>query len=89
MVEHINTNIVGGGQVGLSTSYQLNHRGREHVILEHIDQSVKAWRERWDSFTTVPRIGLPSLHITKSGLLYGVGEDAAHVASAIDFLDKC
>jgi putative flavoprotein involved in K+ transport len=28
-------------------------------------------------------IGLPFLHTTKSGLLAGVGDDAAHVASAI------
>ena len=31
-------------------------------------------------------IGLPFLHTTKSGLLYGVGEDAAHVSSAIESL---
>ena len=29
-------------------------------------------------------VGLPFLHTTKSGLLYGVKEDAGHVASAID-----
>lgn len=28
-------------------------------------------------------IGLPFLHTSKSGLLYGVGEDAAHIVSAI------
>ena len=28
-------------------------------------------------------VGLPFLHTRKSGLLFGVGDDAAHVASAI------
>jgi len=34
-------------------------------------------------------IGLPFLHTTKSGLLYGVGKDAAHVANMIESLGKC
>lgn len=53
MTEQIDTIIVGGGQAGLSTSYYLTQRGREHVILEGTDQAAKAWRERWDSFTFI------------------------------------
>lgn len=33
---------------------------------------------QWD------RIGLPFMHTSKSGLLFGVGDDAVHVAEHID-----
>ncbi len=51
MTEYIDTIIIGGGQGGLSTSYYLKQRGREHIILEQADQAAEAWRNRWDSFT--------------------------------------
>ena len=40
MTEHVDTIIVGGGQGGLSTSYHLVQKGREHVILEQTDQAT-------------------------------------------------
>jgi putative flavoprotein involved in K+ transport len=46
------TIIIGGGQAGLSTSYHLKQRGREHLVLEQADRVGNAWRnDRWDSFT--------------------------------------
>ncbi len=52
--ERVETVIVGGGQAGLATSYHLNRRGREHVVLEQAAQAGNAWRNgRWDSFTLV------------------------------------
>jgi putative flavoprotein involved in K+ transport len=52
--ERVETVIVGGGQAGLATSYYLNRRGREHVVLEQAAQAGNAWRSgRWDSFTLV------------------------------------
>jgi putative flavoprotein involved in K+ transport len=52
MHEKIETIIIGGGQAGLSTSYQLKQRGRENIVLEKAAQAGNAWRnDRWDSFT--------------------------------------
>lgn len=46
--------VIGGGQAGLATSYHLNQRGREHIVLEQTAQAGNAWRnDRWDSFTLV------------------------------------
>ena len=54
MTERIDTVIVGGGQAGLSLSYCLTQKGREHVVLEKAAQAGEAWRNgRWDSFTFV------------------------------------
>ena len=53
-MERIDTVIVGGGQAGLATSYELKQMGREHVVLEQEGQPAPVWRnERWDSFTLV------------------------------------
>lgn len=50
----IETLIIGGGQAGLSLSYFLQRRGREHVVLEKANQPGDAWRsQRWDAFTLV------------------------------------
>lgn len=51
MTQQIETLIIGGGQAGLSTSYHLKQRGREHLVLESAAQPAHAWRDdRWDSF---------------------------------------
>lgn len=52
-VEQRETVIVGGGQAGLSMSYLLTQRGRDHVVLEKGQQIGERWRGRWDSFTLV------------------------------------
>ena len=50
MNERIDTVIIGGGHAGLTMSYFLSQRGREHVILER-GRVGERWRsERWDSF---------------------------------------
>ena len=54
MREKVETIVVGGGQAGLATSYYLNQRGEEHVVLEQAAEAGNAWRNgRWDSFTLV------------------------------------
>ena len=54
MVQAIDTVIVGGGQSGLATGYELRRRGCEHVILEQAARAGNAWRNgRWDSFSLV------------------------------------
>ena len=45
--------VVGGGQAGLATSWQLTARGLDHVVLE-ADRVASEWRNhRWDSFCLV------------------------------------
>nr|WP_321983351.1 MSMEG_0569 family flavin-dependent oxidoreductase [uncultured Lichenicoccus sp.] len=45
--------IIGGGQAGLSASWQLTQRGIDHVVLEQ-HATAHAWkRERWDTFCLV------------------------------------
>ena len=53
MIESIETVIIGAGHAGLSTSYFLKQRGREHIILDKAGKPGNAWRSRWDSFTFV------------------------------------
>ena len=54
MVESIETVIIGAGHAGLSTSYILKQRGREHVVLDKASKPGDSWRsQRWDSFTFV------------------------------------
>jgi putative flavoprotein involved in K+ transport len=51
-INEVETVIVGGGQAGISVSYYLKLRGRDHVVLEQAEQAANAWRNhRWDSFT--------------------------------------
>src|SRR3954454_11093008 len=45
--------VVGGGQAGLATSWQLTSRGIDHVVLE-ADRVGGEWRNRrWDTFCLV------------------------------------
>jgi putative flavoprotein involved in K+ transport len=51
--EHVAVAIVGGGQAGLSMSWNLTQLGVEHVVLER-SRAFHAWHEeRWDAFTLV------------------------------------
>jgi putative flavoprotein involved in K+ transport len=48
--ERCETVVIGGGQAGLSVSYHLTQRGREHVVLER-GEVAETWRtQRWDGF---------------------------------------
>ena len=47
--EHLETVIVGGGQVGLAAGYYLKQQGVEHVVLDAHARIGDAWRERWPS----------------------------------------
>ena len=50
MPERFETIVIGGGQAGLSVSYHLTQRGREHVVLER-GSVAETWRRaRWDGF---------------------------------------
>src|SRR5690348_7927471 len=48
-IERFGTIIIGGGQSGLATGYELRKRGLPFVILDAHDRVGDAWRTRWDS----------------------------------------
>ncbi len=47
--ESVDVAVIGGGQAGLATSYQLARRGIAHVVLEAAPRIGDNWRRRWDS----------------------------------------
>src|ERR1700712_1894354 len=62
--------IIGGGQAGLSASWQLTQRGIDHVVLEQHAPAHSWKRERWDSFCLVT----PNWQCTLPGHSYS-GDD--------------
>ena len=52
MTERIDVVVIGAGQAGLATSYELTRAGVEHVVLER-GSVGQTWRGRWDSFCLV------------------------------------
>ena len=69
--EHVETVIIGGGQAGLATGYQLATRGLPFVILDANERIGDGWRKRWDSlrlFTPARYDGLPSVSRGRIGL---------------------
>ena len=69
-MERFETVIIGGGQAGLATAYQLKQRGRPCVILEAHERIGDSWRKRWDSLrlsTPAKYDGLPGLRFPALG----------------------
>jgi putative flavoprotein involved in K+ transport len=52
VTERVAVAVVGGGQAGLATSYELTQAGVEHFVLER-GRVGQTWRGRWDSFCLV------------------------------------
>jgi putative flavoprotein involved in K+ transport len=80
------TIVIGAGQAGLSTSYLLTERGREHLVLER-GQVGETWRsERWDGFY----LNTPNWCQRLPGFAYG-GSDPdtfAPLAEVIGYLES-
>lgn len=56
--------VIGGGQAGLATAYQLGRRGVDHVVLDAAPHTGHSWRTRWDSlrlFTPAAYSSLPGM----------------------------
>jgi putative flavoprotein involved in K+ transport len=47
--EYVETLVIGGGQAGLATGYQLSRRDLPHKIVDANKRVGDAWRNRWDS----------------------------------------
>ena len=62
--QHIETLIIGAGQAGLTTGYQLQRRGRPFLIVDANDRVGDNWRQQWDTlrlYTPAKYDGLPGL----------------------------
>ena len=58
------TVVIGGGQAGLATAYELARRGQSFVVLDAGARIGDSWRDRWDSlrlFTPAPYDSLPGM----------------------------
>ena len=47
--EYVETLVIGGGQAGLATAYQLSRRDLPYKIIDAKERVGDAWRNRWDS----------------------------------------
>src|SRR5690606_35606169 len=68
--ERFDVIVIGGGQAGLATGYQLQRRGADFVILEAHDRIGESWRRRWDTlrvFTPARNDGLPGMPFPAPG----------------------
>jgi putative flavoprotein involved in K+ transport len=62
--EYVETLVIGGGQAGLVTGYQLSQRDLPYKIIDANKRIGDAWRNRWDSlrlFTPNRLNGLPGM----------------------------
>jgi putative flavoprotein involved in K+ transport len=62
--EYVETLVIGGGQAGLATGYQLSRRDLPYKIIDANERVGDAWRNRWDSlrlFTPNRLNGLPGM----------------------------
>jgi putative flavoprotein involved in K+ transport len=70
-MERVETVIIGGGQAGIATAYELKRRGRRSFVLLEANERVgDSWRERWDSlrlFTPGKYDALPGMRFPGRG----------------------
>jgi putative flavoprotein involved in K+ transport len=62
--QHIETLIIGAGQAGLCTGYELQRRGLPFLIIDANERIGDNWRHQWDSlrlYTPAKVDGLPGL----------------------------
>lgn len=86
-MQQIETLIIGAGQAGLSASYWLTTRCREHLLLEQAPYVASAWRDgRWDSFTLVT----PNWTVQLPGFKYAGADPEGFMARAevVDHFEK-
>ena len=64
--QHVETLIVGAGQAGLTTGYQLKRRGHACLIVDGNQRIGDNWRQQWDTlrlYTPAKYDGLPGLAV--------------------------
>jgi putative flavoprotein involved in K+ transport len=84
-IEHIETAIIGAGQAGLTTAYQLQRRGRRCMILDANRRVGDNWRAQWDSlrlYTPAVYDGLPGMPFPSSKWSYPSKDEVADYLAA-------
>jgi putative flavoprotein involved in K+ transport len=80
----VETVIIGGGQTGLSVSYNLARAGHDNVVLDASERVGDGWRTRWDSlrlFTPARYDGLDGMRFPAPRTAFPSKDDMA------DFLE--
>lgn len=83
--ERFDTVVIGGGQAGLATGYELRRRGIGFVILDAGERVGQAWRDRWDSlrlFTPARAAHLPGMRHPVPGDRYVTKDEMADYLEA-------
>ena len=83
---HYSVLIIGGGQAGLSMSYNLKQQGIDHLILEK-NRIGHSWRsERWDTFCLVT----PNWQCTLPGFPYAGNDPYGFMKKddIVDYIDQ-
>lgn len=78
--ERFETIVIGGGQAGLATGYQLARRGHPFVILDAGDRVGDSWRNRWESlrlFTPARYDSLPGMPFPAPASTYPTKDEIA------------
>lgn len=84
-VEKLQAVIVGGGQAGLATAYELARRGVGLAVLEAQDRIGDQWRHRWDSlrlFTPARYDGLPGMEFPAPAVSFPGKDEMANYLEA-------
>jgi putative flavoprotein involved in K+ transport len=84
--ESVETLIIGGGQAGLATAYQLTKLGRECLVLDEGERVGDTWRRRrWPSlrlFTPARYDGLPGMPFPAPRHSFPTGQEMADYLEA-------
>jgi len=78
--ERFETIVIGGGQAGLATGYQLARRGLPFVILDAGERVGDSWRKRWESlrlFTPARYDSLPGMPFPAPASTYPTKDEIA------------
>ena len=78
--ERFETIVIGGGQAGLATGFQLAGRGLPFVILDAGERVGDSWRKRWESlrlFTPARYDSLPGMPFPASASTYPTKDEIA------------
>ena len=81
---HYSTIVIGGGQAGLSTGYELSRRGEDFVILNAEERIGDEWRRRWDSL----RLFTPARHSALPGLPHSKPRAFLSKVEVADYLER-
>jgi putative flavoprotein involved in K+ transport len=87
--EYVETLVIGGGQAGLATGYQLSRRDLPYKIIDANERVGDAWRNRWDSlrlFTPNRLNSLPGMPFPGYHWGFRSKNEMACVVDALDLL---